>query len=36
LPYSDKLLCDDCYTELRYYIADEIEDSSDSLSEVAI
>jgi hypothetical protein len=25
LPYADKLLCDDCYTELRYYIADELD-----------
>ena len=33
LPYADKLMCDDCYTELRYYIADELDIQ---LSEVAI
>ena len=32
-PYADKLMCDDCYTELRYYIADELDIQ---LSEVAI
>ncbi|QDP65655.1 MAG: hypothetical protein GOVbin707_6 [Prokaryotic dsDNA virus sp.] len=32
-PYADKLLCDDCYTELRYYIADELDIE---LSEVEI
>ena len=32
-PSADKLMCDDCYTELRYYIADELDNL---LSEVAI
>jgi|TARA_Y100000992_G_scaffold127559_1_gene83793 hypothetical protein len=32
-PYADKLMCDDCYTELRYYIADELDIQ---LSEVEI
>jgi|TARA_B110000211_G_C13969758_1_gene504414 hypothetical protein len=31
---SDKLLCDDCYTEIRYLIADKLEIKN--LSELKI